>query len=74
MENKNINYYEAEFSDGYSICIKGERKPTITEANEFLKVDCMNMKTTVINVLDIDNNEAHNFFDMSNEDKFPVFQ
>lgn len=68
------NYYEAEFNDGYSICIKGIRKPTVEEANKFLKKDCDHMGTYVIDVIEIDCSEAHNFFDMEQEEKFPVFQ
>lgn len=71
---ENLNYYEAEFSDGYSICIKGLRKPTIEEANDFLKEDCKNMNVSVIDVLDLDEDEAYTFFDMSNEANFPIFE
>jgi hypothetical protein len=72
--NMAYNYYEVEFNDGYSICIKGKRQPSIEEANEFLKEDCKNLKVFVTNVIEIDNYEAHEFFDMEHEEKYPVFQ
>lgn len=68
------NYYEVVFSDGYSICILGERQPTVEEANIFCKEDCENMKVTVTNVIEIDSYEAHTFFDMDDEANFPIFQ
>ena len=58
----------------YSICIIGVRKPTIQEVEQFCKHD---MEITgykyVVNVLEIDREEAHKFFDMENEDKLPIF-
>ena len=69
-----INYYEVEFNDGYSICILGERKPTIEEASVFLKEDCEKIKTIVANVQEIDSDEAHTFFYMVNEANFPIFK
>lgn len=87
--NKNHyeNYYEIEFdheprarewSDesigDYSICIIGKRKPTIKEAEEFCKKDMEQMGYEyVVAVREIDSNEAHMFFDMTQEEKFPVF-
>lgn len=80
-------YFEIEFdnftrnrdTDGdivgdYSICIIGVRKPTIQEAEQFCKHD---MEITgykyVVNVLEIDREAAHKFFDMENEDRLPIF-
>ena len=82
-------YYEIEFDneprneadymgdilpEHYSICILGERKPTIREAEAFCKnaMERLGYKY-VVNVTEIDAQEAHNFFDMSEEHRFPVF-
>ena len=78
MERK---YYEIEFgnwkdlSDLYSICIVGTRKPTLKEAEEFCREDMVNMGYEYVNDVDeISVEEAHKFFDMENEDSFPVFE
>lgn len=81
-------YYEIEFDHDprgrewsdecvgdYSICIIGERKPTIEEAEEFCKKDMEQMGYEyVVAIREIDSDEAHTFFDMAQEDKFPVFR
>lgn len=81
-------YFEIEFdndkrsrdTDGdivgdYSICIIGTRKPSIEEAEQFCKSDMEQMGYKyVVNVLEIDAEEAHSFFDMERESEFPVFQ
>lgn len=76
----NINFYEVEMKnskdkeDSYSMCIKGTRKPSITEAKEFLKNDLENLGYDVISdVLEISKEDAFNFFDMENEQNFPIF-
>ena len=77
-------YYEIEFGsfddnnvltdDTYSICIKGNRKPTIKEAAEFCKEDLKIVGyDAVISVDEISHEEAIHFYDMENEEKFPVF-
>jgi hypothetical protein len=82
-------YYEIEFDneprneadymgdtlpEHYSICIIGERKPTIREAEVFCRNDMERFGYKyVVNVTEIDAQEAHNFFDMSEEHRFPVF-
>lgn len=88
LKNNNKKYYEIEFDNDvrcrddtdetigeYSICIIGKRKPSYKEAEEFCKED---MKITgykhVVAIREIDAYEAHTFFDMENEDKFPVFE
>ena len=50
------------------------RKPTLEEAAKFCAKDMeiMNYKY-VVNVIEIDIEEAKTFFDMSNMDKFPIF-
>ena len=85
MERK---YYEIEFDNDvrcreytdetvgdYSICIIGERKPTYEEAENFCKEDMKTMGYKyVVAIREIDSEEAHTFFDMDNEEKFPVFK
>lgn len=77
---ENIKYYEVEFgkrtdeTDVFSMCIVGVRKPTIEEAEKFLASDLEMMGYDyVTEVLEIDYDEAHNFFDMERENDFPVF-
>ena len=77
---ENIKYYEVEFgkrtneTDVFSMCIVGKRKPTIEEAEKFLAEDLEMMGYDyVTEVLEIDYDEAHNFFDMERENDFPVF-
>lgn len=84
-----IRYFEIEFDNvprnqegwegdtigDYSICILGEREPTIQEATEFCKEDMKQMGYKyVVNVLEIDQEEARTFFDMEREKEFPVFR
>ena len=74
------HYYEVEFGnwknleDLYSICIVGIRKPTLKEAEEFCKKDMVSMGYEYVNdVEEISGEEAHKFFDMENENDYPVF-
>ena len=83
MEKK---YYEVEFaqkkfdtsreeSDTYSICIIAEHYPSIEEVMEFCKDDMRNLGySVVISVTPLDYEEAHKFFDMENEDNFPILK
>ena len=86
MERK---YYEVEFAkkselyddsfvgtpDRYSICIIAEHYPTEEEAEEFCKEDMKNFGYDVVTeVIEIDSDEAHNFFDMENETNFPILK
>jgi hypothetical protein len=78
---ENIKYYEVEFgkrtdeTDVFSMCIVGKRKPTIEEAEKFLASDLEMMGYDyVTEVLEIDHDEAHNFFDMERENQFPIFE
>ena len=79
-------YYEVEFShtpltpetendDTYSICIIAEHSPSIEEATEFCKEDMKKMGYEFVRgITDITYEEAHNFFDMSNEVNLPVLK
>lgn len=78
MEKK---YYEIEFArhigdfEDYSICIIGKREPSIEEATEFCKEDLQRLGYDFVsNVFPISCEEAHAFFDMENEDTFPIFE
>lgn len=85
----NIKYYEVEFGkseelnddafcdtpDRYSMCILGKRMPTFDEAKEFLKKDMEILGyDEITDILEIDYNEAHEFFNMENENNFPIFE
>lgn len=83
MERK---YYEVEFGhepfsqetedcDTYSICIIAEHSPSIEETTEFCKKDMEKLGYEVVRgITDITYEEAHNFFDMENEENFPVLK
>jgi len=63
----------------YSICIRGRRRPSLKEATEFCKEDMNIMSKSygdlfVVNVAEIDKEDAYTFFDMDNEDKYPIFE
>lgn len=76
-----IKFYEIEFKDGYSMAIKGIRQPTIEEAQDFydktIGFDKTSLArtdaTTVVNVLDITEDETKHFFDTRNIDNWEVF-
>lgn len=85
---ENIKYYEVELGksvelnddsfcntpDRYSMCILGNRMPTLKEAEVFLKKDMELMGYDAVTmVIEIDFDEAHNFFDMEKENQFPIF-
>ena len=75
-----MRYFEVEFGDtqgisDYSICIIGKRKPSIEEAEKFCSTDMKNMNYKyVINVIEIEEQEARTFFDMEDVPNFPVFE
>ena len=74
-EPRNQEDWNGDTIGDYSICILGERKPSIQEAAEFCAkgMKCMGYKY-VVNVLEIDQEEARLFFDMERENEFPVFR
>lgn len=82
MDNQQeIKFYEIEFKDGYSMAIKGIRQPTVKEAQDFYDRTIGLNKTglartdatTVVNVLDITEDETKHFFDTRNIDNWEVF-
>lgn len=57
-----------------SICILGERTPTIQEAAEFCRKDMEEMGYEyVVNVKEISREEARTFIDKEDEGRVPVF-
>ncbi len=73
-EPRNQNDWDGDCVGDYSICIIGERRPSIQEASEFCKEDMKKMGYKyVVNVAEISQEEARTFFDMKNEKMFPVF-
>ena len=69
-----IRYFEVMFTNGYSICIKGVREPSIEEAKEFLKEDMKCLGVTEIEYIEEWTlNDALSAFDFGNEANWPVF-
>ncbi len=74
-EPRNQENWDGDTIGDYSICILGERKPTIQEASEFCRSDMEQMGYKyVVNVLEIDEEEAETFFDMERQNEFPIFR
>ena len=58
-----------------SICILGEDKPTISEAELFCKDDISLFKCSGISeIIELSREEAYQSFDMSCESRFPIFK
>lgn len=69
-----MKYYEIDFDNEYGICIKGTRKPTIKEAEEFCKTDIEQSNAEhVIFINETTLEDACHFYAMENEEQFPVF-
>ncbi|WP_317399616.1 hypothetical protein [Anaerotruncus colihominis] len=67
-----IRYFEVMLDDGYSICIKGVRKPSKEEAAAFLtERDLKGRK--VVDVEEWDRKDAETAFDFGREAEWPVF-
>lgn len=67
-----IRYFEVMLDDGYSICIKGVRKPSKEEATDFLtERDLKGRK--VVDVEEWDRSDAETAFDFESEAEWPVF-
>lgn len=66
---------ETENDDTYSICIIAEHSPSIEEATKFCNEDMKKFGYEFVRgITDISYEEAHNFFDMSNEIDFPILK
>lgn len=66
-----IKYYELDFDDNDGMLIKGVRKPSIEEANNFVKDDLH--ANSVVGVFSIEETEARAFYDFTNENEWPIF-
>ena len=77
MESKEktpaIQYFEVEFENDISMCIRGVRKPSVKEATEFCGSDAARMYGVVTDVSAIDRNIAERDFNLEDEDSWPVF-
>lgn len=72
-EHPDYNFYEVDFEDTTSICIRSMRKPTIEEANRWLAEDvAMFGKVTYVSD-EISREEAEDSYDLSNERNLPVY-
>lgn len=65
-------YFEVMLDDGYSICIKGVRKPTRKEAAEFLTEKDLEGRN-VSRVVEWSREDAETAFDFEREAEWPVF-
>ena len=66
---------ETENDDTYSICIIAEHYPSIEEATEFCKKDMKKLQYEFVRgITDITKEEAHSFFNMENEESFPILK
>lgn len=77
-ENRSIQYFELCFSNEDPdtetwICIKGVRRPTVSEVNEFCAEDVELYKAKVVSVDPIDKTTAMGCYDFGNEENWPVF-
>lgn len=79
-----IKYYEAFFNSPFNpipddvqpaMCIKGIRKPSLEEANFFLRSECAGYARgmNVTEIHEISQKDAAAFYDLSNEANWPVF-
>ena len=75
-----VRYFEVDMSNKeekgcYSMCIKATHKPTKQEVKKFLAEDMRNLGYTKIDtIIETTLKEAKNFYDMENEENFPVLQ
>lgn len=75
-----MRYFEIIFSGScgdseLSICILGEDKPTILEAESFCRDDITYFKCNgVQEIIELSREEAYQSFDMSCESKLPIFK
>ena len=77
--NKEIKYYEVCFGKTDSICIKGTRKPSKFEAEQFLYNDMVKMgfdtKRGVTRIIELSKEEAFSAFDMEETERIlPIFE
>lgn len=69
-----IRYFEVDFENEFSMCIKGNRRPAKKDATLFLKNDIESLHLgKIIKITEIDYDYAHNGYEMEEEDRYPVF-
>lgn len=75
-----LSYYEVcighgpkETDNDFWMCIRGEREPSIQEAEQFLAADIAKHGGHVLGVYPIDQEAAKNCYDFSREEQWPVF-
>ena len=69
-----IRYFELEFSNGYSMIIKGTCMPSIMEAEQFVAKDMEKLGLSeIVDVVEWEETDARGAFDFEYEDKWPVF-
>lgn len=75
-----MRYFEIDMSNKnesgcYSMCIKATHEPTKEEVKEFLKEDMESLGYTEIDcIIETTLEEAKNFYDMENEENFPILE
>lgn len=73
-----MKYYEVLFTDSYGICIRSEiENPTREQVADFLKPDMEKYHYKIEDIESIDDislEEADGFYDMENEQNFPVLR
>ena len=73
-----MRYFEVDMSnesDSYSMCIKATYEPTKEEVKAFLKEDMKSLGYTQIDtIIETTLEEAKKYYDMGNEQNFPVLQ
>lgn len=73
-----MKYFEIDMSNEreegcYSMCIKAMHEPTKEEVKEFLAEDMKELGYTEIDaIIETTLEDAKNFYDMENEENFPV--
>lgn len=66
-------YFEIQFEDEYSMCIRGIREPSLEEARCFCAYEIQMWEADVIMVYPIEEKEARLFYDFDYESDWPVF-
>ena len=75
-----VRYFEVDMinregNDCYSMCIKADHEPTKREVKKFLAKDMEKLDyTEIAAIMETTLEEAKNFYDMENEENFPVLQ
>ena len=68
-----MKYFEVTFTDGTTICCKGERVPNKEEATEFCAED-VKQYGNVVTVVEVSLEDALGSYDTDDIDNWPVFK